>query len=607
MATINTSGLGPEGEPVTTTTQQLTPSVKDETSRKKMSPEAREEMRKWLDAEDAREKAMQSGLPVETKTAADVDAEIKSRDNSKQAIERAEAAAQPDPFAPKHPVNMPTVPLPGAVAAKLGQAAAGGPAPVERPYTSQEFNATPEMKGPQTFEAAQDEAKAYEAVAKGRVAKEQAEQLAAIQAKRERDQQAAMERINAASAEFQQRQAELFEKPSTWRTILGAIAQGLGAYGAGLTRGPNWAFEIIKSQQDHDMQLKKVRVEAAMEKMKAAGASIQHLDAYAKAAQERLVAQQKAQIDAIDQRAAQMLAPFPQAQRAWAEKSAAMKAEQAEKVAKFVQESTAEATTHGTDVEGTKQTDVVGKATGASEQRTKGLQQAAVVKVQGEHAEQLEKLIDASPNNFPSPQQIRQIQDNTNALIRQQRVEEHSALQAFFGQALRSARENGLVDVRSVPSSIFDNTGMTPKQKEAWTLHVLSAHTQSINEAGTGFLSNDVSRDAIFSPRVAQPNDPHELNLQKVRSGITFAKTAAQMVENTVDKAEERGEKAKARREAATGARKEGAATGGPTKEQRAAVTVAKQVLRFPDRFPSERVEKAKRVLANYDTMFGGK
>jgi len=597
-------GIPGPGESVQTKTEQLTPSKHGDWSKKEMSPETRAQMRAWLDAEDAREAAMRSGPPTEQKTAADVEAEVKSRDNSRLALERADVAAQPDPFSPKPPVNMPTIPLPGAVASKLGQAAAETPAPTPRPYTSQEFNAAPEMKGPQTFEAAQDEAKAYEAQAKGRVAKEQAEQLAAIQAKRERDQQSAMERINAASTEFAQRQAELFEKPSTWRTILGALAQGLGAYGAGLTRGPNWAMEIIKSQQEQDLSLKKIRVEAAMEKMKAAGASVQHLDAYAKSAQERLVAQQKAQIDAIDQRAAQMLAPFPQAQRLWAEKAAALKTEQAEKVAKFVQESTGQTTGGGTATEGVKQSTTTGSKEGTSEGRAKGAQQAAVAKVQGEHAQKLEKLIDESPDNFPSPQQIRQIQDNTNGLIRQQRVEEHSALQAFFGQALRNLREKGIVDVKSVPSTIFDNTNMTPKQREAWTLHVLSAHTQSINEAGTGFLSNDISRDAIFSPRVAQPNDPHELNLEKVRNGIQFAKTTAQMMED----ASREGHRAKvieSRREAASG--KSSASAGAPTKEQKAAFTLARQVLKFPDRFPKERVEKAKRVMSNYDQMFGGK
>jgi len=183
-------------------------------------------------------------------------------------------------------------------------------------------------------------------------------------------------------------------------------------------------------------------------------------------------------------------------------------------------------------------------------------------------------------------------------------VEEHSALQAFFGQALRNLREKGIVDVKSVPSTIFDNANMTPKQREAWTLHVLSAHTQSINEAGTGVLSNDISRDAIFSPRVAQPNDPHELNLEKVRNGIQFAKTTAQMMED----ASREGHRAKvveSRREAASG--KSSASAGAPTKEQKAAFTLARQVLKFPDRFPKERVEKAKRVMSNYDQMFGGK
>ncbi len=355
---IPTSGLGPGGEPVTSTSKQLTPSSHSDYSKKQMSPEARAQMREWLDAEDAREEAMKSGPPTTAKTPEEVEAEVKSQEGSRQVLERAEVAAQPDPFAPEPPppsLSIPGVPLPPQIAQKMGEAVAK-PVTASRPYTSQEFGETAAIKGPQTFEAAQDEAKAYEAQAKGRIAKEHAEQLAAIQAKRENDQQAALARINAASEEFAQRQAELFEKPSAWRTIMQAIAQALGAYGAGLTHGPNWAHEIIKNQQEQDLQLKKERAAGALEKMKAAGASLKQLEEYAKTSNERIAAQQKAQIDVIDARAAQMLAPFPQAQRQWAEKSATLKAESAAKVAKFVQESTESTASGGKSQEGTKQT-----------------------------------------------------------------------------------------------------------------------------------------------------------------------------------------------------------------------------------------------------------
>jgi hypothetical protein len=599
-------GIPGPGESVTTTTSQPVSSTHADWSKKEMSPETRAQMRAWLDAEDAREAAMKSAAPTVQKTPEEIEAEVKSRDNSREALERADVAAQPDPFQPPAGGVGPVPTLMGRppMAPQMEQAKQ-----VSRPYTSQEFSETPEMKGPQTFEAAQDEARAYEAQAKGRLAKEQADKLAAIQAKREADQQAALERINTASEEFAQRQAELFEKPSAWRTVLGAIAQGLGAYGAGLTRGPNYAYEIIKSQQDHDMQLKKVRVEAALAKMKAAGASLEQIDAYAKAAQERMMAQQKAQIDVVTQRASQMLAPFPQAQRKWAEEAAKLKTEQAEKVAKFVQESTGMTSGGGSANEGVKQSTTTGSKTGTTEGRAKGAQQAAVARVQGEHAERLEKIIDESPKNFPDPSQIRKIQDNTNALIRQQRLEEHSALQSLFGQALRGLREKGIADFQSVPSSIFDNTGMTDKQKEAWTLHVLSAHTQSINEAGTGFLSNDISRDAIFSPRVAQPNDPHSLNLEKVRNGIQFAKTTAQMVED----ASREGHRAKVVEESREAAKERAgnAATtkpaARPTPEQRSAYTYAKQVLKFQDKAPPEKVKKAKALVEAYEKNFGGR
>ena len=105
MALVDTSGLGPNGEPVTTTTQQVTPSTSHSASRAYVDPEARAKARQWFDQLDAEEAARKSGAPVAQPSAEDVAADVASQQRSQKVIDKAEAAAQPDPFdAPAGPV-----------------------------------------------------------------------------------------------------------------------------------------------------------------------------------------------------------------------------------------------------------------------------------------------------------------------------------------------------------------------------------------------------------------------------------------------------------------------------------------------------------------------
>lgn len=87
MALVDTSGLGPNGEPVTTTTQQVTPSTSHSENRAYVDPEARAKARAWFDKIDAEEAASKSGAPVIQPTAEDVAADVASQERSQKVID----------------------------------------------------------------------------------------------------------------------------------------------------------------------------------------------------------------------------------------------------------------------------------------------------------------------------------------------------------------------------------------------------------------------------------------------------------------------------------------------------------------------------------------
>jgi hypothetical protein len=616
-------GIPGPGESVQTTTEQLTPSKTSGSSRKKISPEGEDALRGSADADDDYMRSLQGLPPVATKSAADVEAEVKSQEGSRLAMERAEradVAAQPDPFAPKPELSIPFAPLPPTIAQKMGEAVtkpAGNPG---RPYTSQEFNTSEDggpgginvltgeeqdnarklpamaggIKGPQTFADAKDEAHAYEVYMKGKAASERLaaeKQLAAEKAKRE---EASFARINDLAAQVEKDRDALYEKPSTWSTILGAIAQGLGAYGAGLTKGPNWAYEIIKTNQDHDLQIKKARLDASVERMKAAGANPQHLDTWAKAQQERLLAVEKAQIDATEKRVATMLAPFGQAKQAVMEQIAKYKAEREEKRAEIVVRETGSTETSGSSTEGTKQSTTTGsKDTARDKPTTAQIDDYTRAKLNADKAKELLKY--EKDGNLPTPEQWSKIISNENAIIAQQAKEIHGGASAVkVGDFFRW--------VGVLPENIYP-PDMNEQQKEAARIALEQAHALFAKRWTPGSISIPEAYLAGMTPLLPQRGETNQTVHNKISELANYA------IE--LDKAMERvskpavAEEKRAAREAAAG--KPSASAGAPTKEQKAALTVARQVLKFPDRFPADRVAKAKRVQANYDQMFGGK
>jgi hypothetical protein len=587
MADIITSPqLGPGGEPVTSTTTQLTPSSRSDFSQKLMSPEARQQLRSWLDALDEQANAAQGGPPVAQKTAEDVDAEIRSQEQSQLALDRAEVAAQPDPFSP--PTAAPSAP-PVTVGGKPlmvpPEMRGPAPGPVDRPYTSQEFNATPEIRGPQTVEAAKDEAAVYEAQVRVRLAKERAEQMASLQAEQDRRRAEAVERINATAARYERLADKLFEEPSTLRKIMGAVAMGLGAYGAGLTGGPNYALEILKQKQQREMESKRMLLGQAQKQLEAAGASMQQVDAWAKEQQERLLALQKAQTDAVDANVSRMLSPFPNAQRAWAEKSAALKAENAAKIANFVQDATARTQGGGRSTEGVKQT-----TTEKSASQSRGVTESEATRAMyGARMKMAVDTIKANPKL--SGEDFEKLFLNTLSIKNQA---ENSTKGLF-----------GVEKIKAMRALTFATEALTdgiPEEKKASAIAWAEGTCIIIrDESGAAInIDENINNAQKFIPQKGEGDKTYNFKLEAVekRADLMLRMAGPEAYRRATGKEMPGYERQ---------ARPQPTARAQPTKEERAALTLARQLLKFPDRVPPERLAKAKRAIANYEKKYGAR
>lgn len=302
MADVPNPAIGPQGLIPTTTVTTSGPDI----TKKQMAPEGQEALQNLAAAQNARVAAQTA--PVEgAPTVEDLNAEIaQARANatgSEQDIALAKQArdALVDPFAPAEPEDL----------------------------SPQRQAATPEQ--------AQDATAAFVAEQKAREQAAFATKQAELHAELERMQAQTRADINARAEEYRRAGAEKtsFEDPSFFTRIMRALALGLGAYGAGLAGGPNHAANIINAQWEQEKEAKRQKIETALERYKQAGVQPERLRQWYDDQMKNLLATQKAQLDNIDLTSQKILARYPQAQKAAAQKVAEMKAENAKDIATF--------------------------------------------------------------------------------------------------------------------------------------------------------------------------------------------------------------------------------------------------------------------------------
>lgn len=501
--------------PSSTTTQESSTN----TTTKGLDPRSYEAYQEWLKAQDAQAAAQQSPTLGAAPSAEDVDADIASQASSQQAIERQAAAKTPDPFDPSATNQPPLTSMGGLPGLVPTQATQKPPAPADdmpRSFTSQEFRATPEIRGPQTLAAAQDEAAAYQAQQKAKLAATEAQQRAAIEAERARRLDEAIKRMDAATLQYQKDSAKLFEKPSTFTNIMRGIASGLGAYGAIVGHSQNFAQQAIEAGMQHDLEEKKAILAASLEKMKYAGLAPEHIQQWAQQQQQNLLAQQQAQLNVIESRAQTMLAPFPQQQAKVQQVTAELREKQKAEAAKFLGEHLG----NTREEIGEKVTTVAGDKAQGRLPSASDVGETATADVMARKADRLEKL---DKEGFaPTPEEIVQLKNNERQFLSQAHKEGSSTWSNLVGQVGRGA---GIM-----PNGVFPE-GMRPETKEWFRLQTELAHAQAVKfYGGMSWMTNPETYQHAMAPRSPQMGDDQDAIKGMAASVIEQARTVNKMM-----------------------------------------------------------------------------
>ena len=389
---------------------------------------------------------------------------------------------------------------------------ANGPGP-----TSRDFNALPELNRPRTFSVAQDEAAADAARQKATQAHSFQVEQARIEAQKQKDMQAAYQEIQqlAADKEKNTRITSLYEDMSTPRRILSRIALGLGAYGSALTGAPNTVAQMMQSEMQNDLEIKKAKAAQYIQRMQAAGARPEMIRAMAEDAQKHLLATQQAQFNTIEAQANQVLAPFPQAQQK-AKQLFASKKEEITKSQMDLAKDLAERKSR--EDQGPKQvtTSQVGGINGRAIPAAKDVQDYSWMVANGKLGARLLEL-QKNPDAIPTPEMVREYDQNERVLGQRAELEaKHGKPSQWWSNTMRH--------LGAVPETIYPE-GSNELQKEYLDTKQVLGHFRTYQLGGQTGLASAETRQAVMGPAQGQGGEEPEDQLRK------DAMTAGEFVE----------------------------------------------------------------------------
>lgn len=362
--------------PSSVTTSDPSTSSSQGASTRKLSKLGIANYNEWRAAEEARLAAMNAevGPTIEDFDAsmAANKANLHPEDQAAQLMAQSKLDALPDPFESSQP---------NAYATVGGKPVAGVTAPDPR-------------QRQMTLAEVQDKTAAFKAEEEQRLVQQKAAEMQKIEEERARRSAEWLKQMDAAQAQYERdsKITSLHEDRSTLQNILSAFAVGLGAYGAGLTGGPNHAQQMLQFEMAQDLEKKKIKAEAALNKLRQVGASQAQIDSFAEHAQARLLAMQAAQLAQVDSHNQVLLSRFPQAQAQARQVVAAELAKVKDAQAKFAAEHTGTTADSRATNEGEKRT-VVNSLGKGEEGKTAG--QAVVSKNALEAARQNQHYLDS--------------------------------------------------------------------------------------------------------------------------------------------------------------------------------------------------------------------
>lgn len=348
-------------------------------------------------------------------------------------------------------------------------------------------------------------------------------------AEREQRRAAAMKGFNdeiaSVRAEYAKTAAEPTQDNSWTSRLLRGLAAGLGAYGAAITHSPNYAQQILDSQVNQAIELKRDKMRQLESRLEKLGAKPEVIDKTIDREWALTLGQLQANLDRVKTAADVTLARFPQAQleanKMIAEKQAVVASEAAKRSATVGERTVGGGTNTPASMVQTVQPGSDKEMGGRALANEKGALTLANAKEEAKKADRLEWLI--NHGHMPTPDQISGIQDRQNKIIARQEEEKKSAGASTAGQLMRA------VDL--LPSSVFPE-GMSKEQKEAYTLQWQLAEPQAIRSTGgITWMTNPEAYYGVIGKRVQMRGEDTEMGQMKNRQLIDDTRAALMELE----------------------------------------------------------------------------
>ena len=343
----------------------------------------------------------------------------------------------------------------------------------------------------------------------------QAARDAAYNQELQRQQAAYEQRIRAAHADYDQRyqaaveaskQTGYWDNKTAEQKATARMGIWLSAIGAGLSGGDNKALAFINDQIKQDTALKAARAERMMKLAELSKGTL--ADAYRERAEQlsnttlNHAALAKSIADQAESYVATMIPAQQQAEAR--QKVAQLEADAASKLAEGHKElNTKIASESGKTVtqEG------LGGTGGKGPPTTNEIVDYTTVQSLEKKAQRLDKLSE-DPKNVPTPTQIDEFTNNTNAIVGRQIKEAKGNAEVLLGRLGRA--------FDALPTSAYPKD-MSAEQREWMRLHQEQTHYFGVKKFGQSAMSNPESYHEFITPVIYNRNDTQEEGIAKSR------------------------------------------------------------------------------------------
>lgn len=300
--------------------------------------------------------------------------------------------------------------------------------------------------------------------------------------------------VASVRAEYAKTAAEPTQDDSWTSRLLRGLAAGLGAYGAAITHSPNYAQQILDSQVNHAIEIKRDKMRQLESRLEKLGVKPEVIDRTVDREWATTLGQIQGKLDRVKAASNVMLERFPQAQleanKMFAEKDAVVAGEVAKRAATVGERTVGGGTNLPASIAQTVQpgTDKLGDKRARS---ATDIQKFALYNHLADVSDRILELM-KDPKNIPSPEQMDKFANNTASIVAQAKSEEESGGQAHlvWNRAMRA--------IDALPSDQF--AGMTPEQREVAAGHLMQTHAYGEDLYGQTAMGSPHGHQTFMGP-----------------------------------------------------------------------------------------------------------